>query len=169
MPIYEFYCPDCHTVFSFFSAAVDTAASPACPRCQRPRLGRKPSSFAMLRKTAERGGEEPGELPDLDDEKMAGAMEAALAGMPEGAEEDPRQMARLLRQFGAAAGMELGPRMEEMVARLEAGEDPEALESELDDGEADDGEGSLADFFQARRASRARRTKPRVDRELYFL
>ena len=51
MPIYEFYCPDCHTVFSFFSSAVDTAASPACPRCSRPGLGRRPSRLdgAQLR------------------------------------------------------------------------------------------------------------------------
>jgi hypothetical protein len=28
MTIYEFYCPDCHTVYSFFSSTIDTAASP---------------------------------------------------------------------------------------------------------------------------------------------
>jgi putative FmdB family regulatory protein len=33
MPIYEFYCPDCHTVFSFFSSRIDTAVRPACPQC----------------------------------------------------------------------------------------------------------------------------------------
>ena len=39
--------------------------------------------------------------------------------------EDPRQMAALFRRFGEASGLEIGPRMEELMSRLEAGEDPD--------------------------------------------
>ena len=32
MPVYEFYCADCHTVFNFLARRVDTTASPAWTR-----------------------------------------------------------------------------------------------------------------------------------------
>lgn len=169
MPIYEFYCRDCHTLFNFFSPAVDTEARPLCPRCGEVRLERKPSTFATLR-GGEAEGEEEGPLGDLDETRLEGAMESILGEM-EGAEEgeDPRRMARLLRRFGEAAGMEPGPKMEELLRRLEAGEDPDALEDEM--GDDLEGEEGLEDFFRLKkeggRPGRAR--KPRVDKELYFL
>ncbi len=170
MPIYEFYCPDCNTLFSFFSAGVDTEARPLCPRCRKVRLDRKPSTFATLRRGA--GGEEGEEAPlGLDEERLGGAMESVL-GELEGAGEgdDPRQMARLFQRFGEAAGLEPGPRLEEMIQRLEAGEDPEGLEEELG-GDLDDldEERALSEFFRLRQAARGRRPRPKVDKELYFL
>jgi putative FmdB family regulatory protein len=171
MPIYEFYCPDCHTIFSFFSVAINTEARPACPRCGRPDLGRRPSTFATLRRGTGEGteGEEDPALGGLDEERLEGAMESVLGDMDESAEEDPRAMARLMRRFTEAAGMAPGPRMEAMLRRLEAGEDPEALEDELGDGEGGEDD-LLGEFFQAKKAARARRTgRPRVDKELYFL
>lgn len=169
MPIYEFYCPDCHTVFNFFSSRVDLEAQPPCPRCGRLRLGRKPSTFAVVRTHAEAGGEEGEDDPmaGMDEARLEGAMESVFGGLDEGAEENPRQMARLLRRFGDAAGLEPGPRMEEMLRRLEAGEDPDALESELG-GEPGEEEG-FEEFFRLKKAARGHRGRPRVDKELYFL
>ena len=59
----------------------------------------------------------------------------------------------------------LRERMGELVARLEAGEDPESLEHEMDDGGGDD----FDDFFKLKNALQERRRKPRVDDELFFL
>jgi putative FmdB family regulatory protein len=165
MPIYEFYCPDCHTIFSFFSPRPDPAAQPGCPRCGRPELARQPSRFATLR---HRGEEEPDALDALDDAKMEGAMESLMREM-DGLEneDDPRAMARMMRRFSEVSGLEMGERMEEMVARMEAGEDPESLEQEMDETLDDD---SLDELFQLRKAARERRARrPRVDDELYFL
>ena len=143
MPIYEFFCPDCHTVYSFFSSTVRTGASPACPKCGRQDLGRRPSRFAAIRRTSEKGG----------------------------GEDDPRQMARFFRRFGELAGLEAGPKMEDMIRRLEAGEDPESLE-ELGESEGGDDEGGqgggLEDYFQAKKKLLAARRRPRVDDTLYF-
>lgn len=170
MPIYEFYCRDCHTLFNFFSSSVDTEARPLCPRCGKVRLERKPSTFATLRHGGGEGEEEEGPFGDLDEGRLEGAMESILGEMEEAGEsEDPRQMAQLLRRFGEAAGMEPGPKMEELLRRLEAGEDPDSLEDEM--GDDLEGEEGLEDFFRAKKAAGRsfRSRRPRVDKELYFL
>lgn len=172
MPIYEFYCPDCHTLFSFFSPRIDTAAAPDCPRCGRADLGRKPSRFATLK---HRGDQAPDPLADLDDARLEGAMNTLMHEL-DGAEEsdDPRAMGALVRRFSELTGLTLGERMEDMVRRLEAGEDPDQLEQEMGDGGAEgDGEGAddgaLDELFQLRKALQGRRARPRVDDQLYFL
>ena len=86
-------------------------------------------------------------------------------------EEDPRVMAKFFRRFGEAAGMSPGPRMEEMLRRLESGEDLDALEDEMGDDLGDDEE-SMEDWFQLKQQAKAihrMRKKPRLDDELYFL
>lgn len=168
MPIYEFYCPTCHTIYSFFSARIDTAAQPACPRCKRDPLERKPSRFATLKHQGEEDAADPFEA--LDDSKLEGAMDALMhemSGLEN--EEDPRAMGQLMRRFGELTGLELGDRMEDMVRRLEAGEDPDALEAEMEGELGDDGDESMEDFFKLKKAVQQRRRRPRVDDELYFL
>lgn len=173
MPIYEFYCRDCHRVLSFLSSTAAPGARPACPRCGRPELERKPSTFAVTRgggQLAARDGE-PG-LPGLDEERVSRAMEEAVGELEaSGSEDDPRAVARLLRRFGDVAGVEPGPRMEEVLVRLEAGEDPEGLEEVLGDGEGgEDGEADLEELFRARKQGAGRRRgRPLVDDRLYFL
>jgi putative FmdB family regulatory protein len=89
MPIYEFYCESCNTVFSFFSRGVNTQANPACPRCRGP-LKRQMSIFAKITKGRDTGREE--EAPPLDEAKMEKAM-AMLAGEAEKMDEDdPRRL-----------------------------------------------------------------------------
>ncbi len=167
MPIYEFYCSDCNTLFNFFSAVVNTTARPTCPKCGRPELERRPARFATLK----HGGtedEETDPFHHLDDERLDGVMSSMLEEMgalEEG--EDPRKMANLFRRFGEASGLEFGPKMEEMMHRLEAGEDPDRLEEEIG-GEFDDDE-SMEEFFRLKRQGWRRTTRPKVDETLYFL
>jgi putative FmdB family regulatory protein len=128
MPVYEFYCCDCHTIFNFISRRVNTEKQPDCPRCGRPGLDRQVSRFAVSKGRKE----EPLEgMPDLDDDKLEKAMEA-LAGEMDGIDEnDPRQMARFMRKLSETTGMGLGEEAEEAMRRLEAGEDPEKIEEEM--------------------------------------
>lgn len=130
MPVYEFYCPDCHIVFNFLSRRVTTEKRPDCPRCGRPHLERQVSLFAYSRG---RGEEPAADRPDFDEARMEKAMEA-LGGEMEGmGEEDPRQMARLMRRLSEAAGAGLGAGFEEAIRRLEAGEEPAKVEEEMGD------------------------------------
>lgn len=185
MPIYEFYCESCNTVFSFFSSRIATDASPACPRCGRPELPRKPSRFAGISKRSGEGPEGAADsdaddpLAGLDEDRMAGAMEslaAEMEGLDEAAEKDPRQMIRFLERFQQATGLEPGPKMEEMMARLAEGRDVDELEAEFggEDGAGEEGEDGpsadddFADFFRRKRPA-SERKRPRIDETLYFL
>lgn len=165
MPIYEFYCVDCHTLFNFFSSVIDTEASPPCPRCKRLGLERRPARFAMLKHSGEN---EPDPFGDLDEERLAGVMESMM-GEIEGLDEneDPRQLAGLFRRFGEASGLDFGPRMEEMMSRLEAGEDPDRLEEEI--GGDFDEDDALEEFFRLRKRGWNLGRRPQVDETLYFL
>lgn len=197
MPIYEFYCPDCHTVFNFFSSRIDTAVRPACPQCGKLELARKPSRFAAISgaKSGGAGGvggtggddfDENDPLAGLDEERMAGVMDslaAEMEGMDDSAQQDPKQLAQFLARFQEATGLEAGPKMEEMLARLKEGADMDELEAEMGgggpvDGDPDgyDGPGGpggepddFSDYFRAKRAAAARRKAPRVDETLHFL
>jgi putative FmdB family regulatory protein len=131
MPVYEFYCSDCHMIFNFLSQRVNTVTRPDCPRCGRHELDRRVSRFAFSRGNRE----EPVEgLPEgLDEEKLERAMQG-LAGEMEGVDEnDPRQMARFMRRLTEATGIDMGGGMEEALRRLERGEDPEQIEQEMGD------------------------------------
>ncbi len=164
MPIYEFYCSDCHTLFNFFSPQVDTRARPACPRCRKAELERRPARFATLRHSTDSDDDPFSALDDADLDRLMGSMMSDMEGL--GDSEDPRQLAGIFRRFGEAAGMEPGPRMEEFLSRLEAGEDPDELEGELD---ASDDE-SLEELFRFKQQLAGRSSaRPRVDETLYFL
>ena len=119
MPIYEFYCRGCNTIYNFFSRRVDTAKIPNCPRCKDMPLKRKVSVFYT---TSGKSSAETGGLPDIDESRMEKAM-AMLANQAQGINEnDPKQAAQLLRKLSQAAGLPLGGSMEEALARMERGE-----------------------------------------------
>jgi putative FmdB family regulatory protein len=166
VPIYEFYCGDCHRIFNFLSRTIDTSKRPACPRCGRPELERRVSRFAISR-----GQSKPPETdmpgPDVDEAAMERAMES-LAGEAEGMDEDdPRQMARVMRKLYETSGMKLGDRMEEAMRRLESGEDPEKIEEEM--GDLLDEDAPLAEESGGLRGLARKLKPPAVDETLYDL
>ena len=130
MPVYEFYCADCHTIYNFLSRRVNTDKRPACPRCAKPGLERQVSRFAFSRGRTQ--DPEVEGMPALDEKQLEQAM-MSLAGEMEGIDEnDPRQMARFMRKFSDATGMNLGDGLEDAMRRLELGEDPQRIEEEMD-------------------------------------
>ncbi len=138
MPVYEFYCPDCHMIFNFLSRRVNVRKRPACPRCDRSRLERKVSLFSISKGIEE---SDTGPMADMSEADMERALES-LAGEFEGVDEgSPRDMARMMRRLYETSGLKFGPGMEEAVRRMEAGEDPDTIEAEMEDlleGEEDE-------------------------------
>ncbi len=163
MPIYEFYCQGCHTIYNFFSKSINTRKKPKCPRCRNVTLERQMSAFAMTGRARE--ADPMDDLP-IDENKMEQAMQM-LAGEAERIpEDDPKQAANLMRKLTRMTGLELGDGMEEALKRMESGEDPERIEADMGDVLENE------DPFQAaakKAGKAARRSAPDRDETLYDL
>jgi putative FmdB family regulatory protein len=163
MPIYEFYCSRCDTIYNFFSRTVNTDKIPRCPRCRTVKLRKKVSLFAAI--SGRKGDEGEGDMPALDEGKMEKAMSMLASEAGSISEDDPRQAARLMRKLTEATGLKMGSGMEEALGRMERGEDPDRIEAEL--GDLLEGE---EPFVMDRASGRRRRgEKPKVDETLYDL
>ncbi|MBU1910738.1 MAG: zinc ribbon domain-containing protein [Verrucomicrobia bacterium] len=117
MPVYEYECKKCKRVSSFLVRNPASHRPPACPRCGHPDTARVFSRFAAAKSGRSSGGDDAG--PDL----------AALEGMDEN---DPRSLGRAMRKMAEETGEPMPPEMDQMVRRLEAGEDPEKLGAEME-------------------------------------
>ena len=151
MPIYEFYSPDTNKIYKFFAktfAQKDTI--PTCPDGEQHHMERMVSGFAITSKTHKSkkdgvpGAEGMGGLgmDDLDDPKVASLMkemERTVEGMDED-NPDPRVMGNLMRRMGQATGEKFDPQMEEVVRKLEEGQDPETIEEQMDEFLGDEGD-----------------------------
>lgn len=133
MPLYEFYCEPCHTIFTFRAKHVDTATVPKCPDCGAP-LQRQISPFAHITK----GG--AGDSPAVDGGALADAKrEDAIAQMANrmdamaGDDADPADAVKAMRQMAEAGGLHFNKDVREAMARIEAGEDPEKIDDEFKD------------------------------------
>ncbi len=145
MPIYEYLCTPCNRIYSFLSMTASPARQPTCPRCGATELERVPSVFAVhsSKKSEKKGKDEEGGKTQPEGGREAGGPdEASMArleheamqmmdGLDEKDAENPRVMARMMRRLADASGEKITPGMDEMFRRMEAGEDPEALEEEL--------------------------------------
>lgn len=114
MPIYEYRCEACRKRTSVFVRSVSSPVRAVCEHCGSKKMSRLMSKFAVH-----------GAAISFDDESAIGSID----------ENDPRQMARLMRQMGEEAGEPLDDEMEHMLSRLEAGEDPEAVMADADGGD----------------------------------
>jgi putative FmdB family regulatory protein len=114
MPIYEYLCRSCNRIFQFLVKDASRGdQAPPCPRCAAP-TERVLSRFSI-------GGPPTGEGSHAEDADLA-----SLSG------EDPRAMASAIRRMADEMGEDLEPEMMEALSRLEAGEDPEQIERDLE-------------------------------------
>ncbi len=162
MPIYEFYCARCNTIFNFFSKSVNTEKIPSCPQCKTKKLERRMSIFSVV---SGQKGEAEDNLPPIDEAKMARAMEMLGREAERMDEDDPRQAAAMMRKLSEATGLRLKPELEDALSRMERGEDPEKIEEEMGDLFDNENPFSLEDTS----ARGGKRPAPRVDETLYDL
>jgi putative FmdB family regulatory protein len=108
VPIYEYRCFACKKRTSVFVRSVSSPVTAACEHCGSRKLTRLMSKFAV------HGGK-----IDLDDASSFDIDET-----------DPRAMARWARQMQVESGEELGPEFDDMMSRIEAGEDPDEVMAE---------------------------------------
>ena len=87
------------------------------------------SRFAVIGKAKEENADDP--MAGLDESKMEQAFEGLMREAEGMNEEDPRQMAQLMRKFTDKTGISMGEQMEEALSRMESGEDPDQIEQEM--------------------------------------
>lgn len=130
MPIYEYGCYDCRKRVSVFFRSFSEVETkePVCPRCGGTNIKRLVSKVAVVRSEESR-------LENLADP-------GSLAGLDEN---DPKSIGRWMRKMGSELGEDLGSEFNEVVGRLEAGENPEQIEKSLP--ELGGGGGASDDWF----------------------
>jgi Flp pilus assembly protein TadB len=87
-----------------------------CPNCESERLHRLMSRVRVLKSEESR-------MEDMADPGLMAGLE----------NEDPRALASFMRQMSDEMGEPMDDEMNEVVDRLEAGEDPDAIEDSLPD------------------------------------
>lgn len=187
MPIYEYYCPDNHTIYQFYAKTLAQGRTiPKCPDNPAYRMTKLLSSFAVTgggKKTDQPPADAtlPGSGDPTEDARMEAAMGAMEKEFANVDENDPRAMARMMRRMSELTGEKIDGEMEEVVRKLEEGADPDSLEEQLggespcsmpdpDDpyGEAPGGgAGEAADPKEPKHRFRVRRRGPTRDPKLY--
>ena len=116
MPIYEYRCADCKRKVSVFfrSLSVVDHGAARCPICGGSHLTRLVSRVRTIRS-------EEARLDSLADDTM-------LSGLDE---KDPKSMGRWMRKIAAESGEAMPAEFDEVVGRLESGEDPENIEKSM--------------------------------------
>jgi hypothetical protein len=173
MPIYEFYCPRNHRIYSFLARNLAYAnKTPRCPENPKWKMEKLVSGFAITGRAREKtpGSETPADDPRA--EKMMAEMEREFAGLGDNDNPDPKMLARAMRRMTELSGEKTPAAMDEMLSRMEKGEDPEKLEAEygaaLDDFGAPGAEGGEeAGGENIKAALRRLRGQPRRDTTLY--
>ena len=136
MPIYEYYCPDNHTVYQFYAKTLAQGKLvPRCPENPKFRMKKLVSAFAVTSggKKDDVAEMKPNAAPpdSADDARMEAAMGAMEKEFSSVDENDPRAMARMMRRVGELTGEKLDEPMEEVVRKLEEGADPGSLDDQL--------------------------------------
>ena len=136
MPIYEFYSPDSHRIYSFFARRMlKEGEVPVCPDNPKHKMEKMVSNFAFTGKAKEPAKTEgTGEGPEMDPRMEREMMKMAdeFSKMDEN-NPDPKVLGRMMRKMMEASGQKLPGEMGEMLTRLEKGEDPDKLEAEYGD------------------------------------
>lgn len=181
MPIYEYYCPDNHTVYQFYAKTLAQGQTiPRCPQNPKFRMQKMLSSFAVTSggklSDAPPAAANPGAGDSAEDARLEAAMGEMEREFSNVDENDPRAMARMMRRMSDLTGEKIDGEMEEVVRKLEEGTDPQELEEQLGGGDMPGGdevdeaggkEGPSGGEREAKSRFRARRAPPARDPKLY--
>ncbi|MDY6867140.1 MAG: FmdB family zinc ribbon protein [Chloroflexota bacterium] len=114
MPTYEYHCQKCKKRFEIFLTydEYDTG-SISCPNCGSTDVQRLIGKIRIAKS-------EDSRIEDMVDP-------ANLDGI----EDDPKALGRLMRKMGNEMGEDVGPEFDEVVSRLEKGQDPDQITKEV--------------------------------------
>ena len=124
MPTYDFICNKCNQRFDVFQTFSEYGKKAVhCTHCQSANVQRRIGKIRVAR-------------------TMEGRLESmADSGSMEDMEKDPRALGRMMRQLSAETGEDMGDTFNEVVNRLESGQDPDAIERDIPELGSDGGGG----------------------------
>jgi putative FmdB family regulatory protein len=117
MPRYDYRCQSCRKRSVIFQTYAEYGRKKVkCPHCGSTELQRLIGRVRIARSEESRLDElsDPSDWGDID-------------------ENDPRSMARMMRKMGSELGEDMPGEFDEVVDRLEAGEDPDDIEESMPD------------------------------------
>lgn len=101
MPVYEFFCEPCNTLFSFYSKIVRSSADcPACPRCNGG-LHKRVTAFSVVQRS--RSVKSLEDLP-FNQQRLTDGMNKFRAEHARLRDEDPARAATMLKKFSRWLG-----------------------------------------------------------------
>lgn len=112
-------------IFQFLVRNPSSKTSPICPKCEKTDSMEKVMSTFSVKSGSS-------SMEDMADDP-------SLAGLDT---EDPKAMASAIRRMADEMGEDLGSEVNEALSRLEAGEDPENIERDLEKSGFNMGDGS---------------------------
>jgi len=116
MPTYEYRCLDCHKRFDVFLKFSEYGVKKVvCPFCQSSNVQRRIGKIRVARSDESR-------LSNMADPSN-------LSGL----DEDPRALGKMMREMSREVGEDMGGEFDEVISRLESGQNPEDIEKELPD------------------------------------
>ena len=116
MPSYEYRCLECKRRFEVYLSYDEYGKLKVqCTNCNSQNVQRQIGRIRIAHSEESRL------------EKLADP--ASLAGL----EDDPKALAKMMRQMGSEMGEDLGPEYDEVLDRLESGQSPDEIESSMPD------------------------------------
>jgi putative FmdB family regulatory protein len=117
MPTYDFICNDCAQRFDVYMTYSEYGTRPVvCSNCGSKNTRRRMTRVRIAK----------------SDESRFDSLEGDMGNL-EGLENDPKALGRMMRKMGKEAGEDLPPEFDDVVGRLESGQSPEQIESEMPD------------------------------------
>lgn len=121
MPYYDYRCKNCHKCFSIFLSYEEYGVKPVrCTFCKSNEVVRMINRVRFTR--------------SLDSRLDSMSYDEDLEGL----ENDPKALGRVMREMSRETGENLGAEFDEVVNRLEKGEDPDQIASSIPDLSSDE-------------------------------
>jgi len=115
MPTYDFICNNCNQRFDVFMTFAEyDSKKVSCTNCKSRNVRRRMTKVRIAK----------------SEESRMESMADEFSGI-ENMDDDPREMARVMKKMGREMGEELPSEFNEVVDRLESGQSPEEIESAI--------------------------------------
>ena len=115
MPTYDFICQNCSQRFDVFLTYSEYGKKTVtCAHCGSDKVRRRLTKVRVAKSQESRMDDMEGDIGNL-----------------EGLEDNPQALVKMMRKMGKEMGEDLPPEFDDVAGRLESGQSPEQIESDM--------------------------------------